>query len=41
MAQRMNMDLVFGHGDAVRDFGFVARGFNLRRQDVIKNKKEM
>lgn len=41
MVQRMNMDLVFGHGDAVRDFGFVARGFNLKRQDVMKNKKEI
>jgi len=34
MAERMNRDLVFDHGDAVRDFGFKPRRFILTTEDV-------
>ncbi|PIB53058.1 NAD(P)-dependent oxidoreductase [Pseudomonas sp. 2995-1] len=34
MAQRMNQDLVFDHGDAARDLGFVPRTFLLSEQEL-------
>jgi nucleoside-diphosphate-sugar epimerase len=34
MAQRMNMDLVFDHGEAMRDLAFKPRGFVLSVEDV-------
>lgn len=34
MAERMNADLVFGHADAVRDFGFSPRQFQLGKADL-------
>lgn len=34
MAERMNQDLVFDHGDAVRDLAFKARSFELSAEDV-------
>lgn len=34
MANRMNADLVFGHMDAVRDFGFSPRGFQIGDEDI-------
>jgi nucleoside-diphosphate-sugar epimerase len=34
MAERMNRDLVFDHGDATRDFSFAPRVFALSREDL-------
>ncbi|MBI5780967.1 MAG: SDR family oxidoreductase [Rhodocyclales bacterium] len=34
MAERMNRDLVFDHGEAARDLGFKPRGFALTAEDV-------
>jgi len=34
MAERMNRDLVFDHGEAKRDFGFEPRAFVLSAEDV-------
>jgi len=34
MAERMNRDLVFGHGDAARDLGFRPRPFALSAEDM-------
>ena len=34
MAERMNRDLVFDHGDAARDLAFSPRPFQLSRGDV-------
>jgi hypothetical protein len=34
MAQRMNQDLVFDHGDAARDLGFAPRAFVLSKPDL-------
>ena len=34
MAERMNRDLVFDHGEATRDFGFEPRAFVLSAEDV-------
>lgn len=34
MADRMNMDMVFSHEDARRDFGYNPRSFQLTRQDL-------
>lgn len=36
MAERMNRDLVFDHGDATRDFAFAPRVFALSREDLGK-----
>jgi nucleoside-diphosphate-sugar epimerase len=35
MAERMNRDLVFDHGEATRDLGFQPRGFALSAQDLM------
>jgi len=34
MAERMNRDLVFDHGDAARDLGFAPRAFQLAAEDL-------
>lgn len=34
MAERMNADMVFDHGDAVRDLGFASRGFSPTQEDL-------
>ncbi|MBE8590396.1 NAD-dependent epimerase/dehydratase family protein [Pseudomonas sp. MAFF 301449] len=34
MAQRMNQDLIFDHGDAARDLGFAPRAFVLSKPDL-------
>lgn len=36
MAERMNVDLVFDHRDAVRDFGFAPQPFRLTTLDVAR-----
>lgn len=37
MAERMNRDLIFAHGDASRDLGFSPRPFRLAPEDVAEN----
>lgn len=34
MAERMNLDLVFDHAEAARDFGFAPKGFSLSKKDL-------
>lgn len=36
MAERMNLDMVFDHCDATKDFGFVPRPFTLEHADVVE-----
>jgi len=36
MAERMNRDLVFDHSDAVRDWGFLPRAFQITMEDVAE-----
>lgn len=39
MAERMNIDLVFDHSDAIRDFGFISQPFRLYSEDLPVDKR--